>query len=249
MLTEERLSKIVSIVNASGSVTVAELMNALGASESTIRRDLLTLDDQQRLVKVRGGAIARGDVYRTRDDEVVLRKGRNTAEKLLIAEYAGELILDDDVVFIDAGTTTEMLIPHIKSKRTTFVTNALSHAMKLAEMGLTVYILGGEFKNTTEAIVGEEAILSLAKFNFTKGFFGVNGITEEQGYSTPEIRESMVKRYAMEKCGKSYVLADHSKFGFVSAITFGDFKSATVITDQIPAVFRSYKNIMEVKQS
>lgn len=52
-----------------------------------------------------------------------------------------------------------------------FVTNAISHAKLLAEKGCRVYLLGGEFKSQTEAIVGEEAMEMLSKYNFTKGFW------------------------------------------------------------------------------
>ena len=176
MLTENRLSRIEAIVNSAGSVSTVDLMEALDAPESTIRRDLSALSSQGRLVRVRGGAMAIGNAYGTRDDDVDTRKTLHQVEKLMIGEYAASLIGDEDFVFIDAGTTTEAMIPFIQSDKAAFVTNALSHAMKLSARGLTVYILGGAFKNTTEAIVGEETIASLRKFNFTKGFFGVNGI-------------------------------------------------------------------------
>ena len=246
MLAEERLSKIISIVNRTGSVTIAELMKVLDASESTIRRDLNTLHEDAKLIKVRGGAISAGDKYSTRDDEVVIRKGLNVEEKQKIAAYAAHLITDSDFVFIDAGTTTEMMIPFISSRNAVFVTNATSHALKLSKMGLSVYIIGGEFKSSTQAIVGEEAIKSLEKYNFTKGFFGTNGITKEHGFTTPEIRESLIKRYAIQKCVTSYVLADSSKFSKVSAITFSDIDDATVITESVPAKYKEFRNIEEV---
>ncbi|WP_330619458.1 DeoR family transcriptional regulator [Roseburia hominis] len=53
MLTEERFAKILSILERMGSVTVQQLMTELDASESTVRRDLNTLDANGQLVKVR----------------------------------------------------------------------------------------------------------------------------------------------------------------------------------------------------
>ena len=79
------------------------------------------------------------------------------------------------------------MIPFIKETQAGFVTNAISHAKLLAEKGCRVYLLGGEFKSQTEAIVGEEAMEMLSKYNFTKGFWGTNGISVSKGYSTPEI--------------------------------------------------------------
>ena len=217
MLTEERFAKILSILEKTGSVTVQQLMAELNASESTIRRDLTTLDANGQLTKVHGGAILKNAVYSTTDDEVVHRKEQNREAKEKIARYAAGLIGAGDFVYIDAGTTTELMIDHITEKQATFVTNAVTHAKKLAERGCTVYILGGEFKAVTEAIVGEEAVATLEKYNFTKGFWGTNGISMQQGFSTPELREAMVKKKSMENCRERYVLADNSKFSYISS--------------------------------
>ena len=245
VLTEQRFGKILAIVESRGSVTVAELMKDLKSSESTIRRDLTTLDKEGLLTKVRGGAISKTS-FATRDDEVKLRRERNTKEKISIGKYAASLIQKNDFVYIDAGTSTDLMLDHIKEREAVYVTNAVSHAMRLAGIGCKVFLLGGEFKHTTEAIVGEEAILSIEKYNFTKGFFGTNGITEKNGYTTPEVKEAMVKRHAMKCCKECFVLADDSKFGQVSAVKFGKFEDAVVITNKIPKGFKDKKNIKEV---
>ena len=200
MLTEERFAKILSILERMGSVTVQQLMTELDASESTVRRDLNTLDANGQLVKVHGGAILKNTVYSTIDDEVVHRKEQNREAKDKIARYAAGLITAEDFVYIDAGTTTERMIDYIANRQAVFVTNAIGHAKKLAEHGCKVYILGGEFKAVTEAIVGEEAVFTLDKYNFTKGFWGANGVSLQKGFSTPELKEAMVKRKSMENC-------------------------------------------------
>lgn len=247
MLTEERFGKILAILENMGSVTVQQLMMELDASESTIRRDLTALDATGQLVKVYGGAIAKNTVYNTKDDNVLSRKALHTEEKIKIAKYAAELITPGDFVYLDAGTTTEMMIDFITNKQAIFVTNALTHAKKLSQMGCTVYILGGEFKAVTEAIVGEEAVAALEKYNFTKGFWGANGISAKRGYSTPEIKEAMVKKKSMENCIDCYILSDESKFSKISSVTFASFESATVITTGLTQkAFKKYSNIKEV---
>ena len=249
MLTEERFARIISFVDHKGSATVAELMKEIDASESTVRRDLESLDRTGQLIKVRGGAISKKGSYSTRDDEVVLRQQRNVDAKESISKYAANLIENNDFVYIDAGTTTEKMLKYITNHDAIYVTNAVSHAMKLAAIGCTVFILGGEFKYATEAIVGEEALTSLSKYNFTKGFFGANGITEKNGFTTPEIKEAMIKRAAMASCKDCYVLADHSKFGQISAVSFGDIEDATIITDKgRDDLKHTYKKIVEVVQ-
>lgn len=247
MLTEERFAKILSILESMGSVTVQQLMAQLGASESTVRRDLNSLDAEGRLTKVHGGAILKNNVYSTRDDEVGSRKEKNREAKVRIAKYAAGRIRPGDFVYLDAGTTTELMIEYIECSQVTFVTNAISHAKKLAERGFTVYLPGGEFKAVTEAIVGEEAVTTMDKYNFTKGFWGTNGISIKQGFSTPELKEAMVKRRSMENCRECYILADNSKFNQISSVSFAPFDAATILTTQLgQQAFGKYENVIEV---
>lgn len=248
MLTEERFAKILSILEHMGSVTVQQLMTELDASESTVRRDLNTLDANGQLVKVHGGAILKNTVYSTIDDEVVHRKEQNREAKDKIARYAAGLITAEDFVYIDAGTTTERMIDYIANRQAVFVTNAIGHAKKLAEHGCKVYILGGEFKAVTEAIVGEEAVFTLDKYNFTKGFWGANGVSLQKGFSTPELKEAMVKRKSMENCRDCYILADESKFSQISSVTFAPFEKAIVITTELKQeIYKDCSNIINIE--
>lgn len=248
MLTQERFGKILEILENKGSATVAELMLALGASESTVRRDLNTLNAEGRLLKVHGGAMKKGGGYHTQDIEVELRKERNKEQKVMIAQYAAACVACDDIVYMDAGTTTELMIDSQLCKDAVYVTNAVGHAKKLSHLGCKVYLLGGEFKGMTDAIVGEEAMLCVEKYNFTKGFFGTNGLTKKQGFTTPELKEALMKSKAMEQCKEVFVLADDSKFGVISSVTFGQMEDATVLTNRIPDEFKTFQNIREVEK-
>lgn len=247
MLTEERFAKILSLLEKTGSVTVQQLMNELEASESTVRRDLNELAAGGKLTKVHGGAVINNFIYNGTDDKVINRKKMNREAKAKIAQYAAGLIRQNDFVYLDAGTTTEMMIDYIAGKQAVFVTNAITHAKKLAERGCRVYLLGGEFKAVTEAIVGEEAVITLDKYNFTKGFWGTNGISIREGFTTPEVKEAMVKKKSMEHCAECFVLADHSKFNQISSVTFASFDNASIITTELQQnVYKKYKNIILV---
>ncbi len=247
MLTEERFSKILSIIEEKGSATVQELMLELDASESTIRRDLNAMDDNGLLTKVHGGAIAKRQKISTHDEAVMQRKAMNAEEKQTIAKYAAALVEPEDFVYMDAGTTTGMMIDYLEPCGAVFVTNAIDHAKRLADRGFRVYILGGEFKSQTEAIVGEEAIENLEKYNFTKGFFGTNGISVSKGFSTPEVKEAMIKKKAMGNCKECFILADSTKFEQMSSVKFAEFDQATIITKgNIKSALKKYKNIVEV---
>ena len=151
-----------------------------------------------------------------------------------------------DFVYIDAGTSTSWMLNSDICRDAIYVTNAVDHAMKLSSFGLRVYILGGEFKRNTEAIVGEEAVLSIKKYNFTKGFFGTNGVDPERGFTTPEIGEAAIKHAAMEQCSEKFVLCDSSKFGVRCPVSFADYDQAVIITDKIQAGYEDRSNIREV---
>ncbi len=246
MIIEKRLDAILKIVNERESVTVQELTEYLKASESTIRRDLTILHNDGRLKKVHGGATALG-VYQTRDEDIELRQNSNREEKIAIVKYAASLIKPNDFVYIDAGTTTELLIDYITEKNALYVTNGISHGKKLVQNGCGAHILGGRLKLATEAMVGNETLFTLEHYNFTIGFWGTNGISLKQGFSTPDIDEAMIKRKAMEQCKKRYVLSDPTKFNQISAVTFSNFKDATIITTKVEQKeYVSCQNIFQV---
>ena len=183
MLTEKRYEVILNLLNEKNSVTVTEIKELLGISESTIRRDLAALDKAGKLIKVFGGAVAA-------------------------------------------------------------VTNAVSHAQRLAAQGYRVYLIGGELKGTTEAVVGNQAILSLQKLHFSKAFLGTNGVGLKAGFSTPDYSEALVKQTAVEQARQVFVLADYSKFGNVSSVTFASLERGVILTDRRPPEsFGAVKNI------
>lgn len=244
MLTETRQDEILQMLEEKGSVTVQELTGKFRASESTIRRDLNALHKKGALVKVFGGAVQVQSRFATKDEKVALRREQNRDQKICIARYAASLIEAGDFVYLDAGTTTGYMIPFIQERSVTFVTNAVSHALKLSENGFRVILIGGELKAATEAIVGNEAYATLQKYNFTKGFWGTNGVSELSGFTTPDINEAMIKECAMKHTQKRYVLCDSTKFHQTSPVSFGEFLLASVITDRIPEGLKNTDNII-----
>lgn len=249
MLTEDRFSRILAVVDAEGSVTVTDLVRRLETSESTIRRDLTAMHKKGLLTKVYGGAISlKRPELMVRDEKIVNRKAMYAEEKEKIARYAASLIGPEDFVFLDAGTTTEMMIDYITARQAVFVTHAVSHALRLAALDVRVILLGGEVKSVTETAVGEEALEYLEKFRFTKGFFGTNGISLENGFSTPDPKEAAIKTKALYASRRSYILADESKFGVESNVRFADFKDAKIITTAAPdGEWKKQKNIIQVQ--
>ena len=233
MLTQERRDLIVAYVNENGAATVADLMQEFDASAATIRRDLSVLHDERRILKVFGGAtaISSQDVN-TKEPSVSAKSSLNVEEKDKISRYAASLINDDDFVYIDSGTTTLEMIKYIDNTRAKYITNGIVHAKKLLEKGLNTMIIGGKCKPTTEAIIGPDCVEGIRKYHFTKAFMGTNGISVEAGFTTPDVDEARVKREAVAHSYLSYILADHSKFGQISSVTFAEITACCIITDK-----------------
>ena len=247
MLTEQRYEIILKLLEEKRSITVTELKDILDTSESTVRRDITALDKAGRLTKVFGGAVVLERKVTAYEPTVAQKSELNKKEKEKIAEYAASLIKADDFVYLDAGTTTGLILDYLEGTKASFVTNAVSHAQRLAKMGIHVFLIGGELKSSTEAVVGSQAIKMLSMYHFTKGFFGTNGITKREGFTTPDTSEAIVKSTAMKQCKDVYILTDKSKFGEVSSVTFGGFTDAKILTEEIPEEYQDSKNILKVK--
>lgn len=248
MLTQERQNLILQILQQRKAVTVSELTQELESSESTIRRDLITLEKMGRLNKVHGGATAVEEGFSTLEEDVATKSIMHVDEKNQLGIYAASLINDGDFIYIDAGTTTEKLIDAITNTKAIFVTNGIVHARKLTQKGCRAYMIGGELKLKTEAIVGADGISNLKKYNFSKCFIGTNGISLEHGFTTPDLEEALMKKEAMKRSYIRYVLADHSKFGKVTSVTFADMKEACIITDYVAQdKFKSATIVKEVQ--
>lgn len=230
MFTEERYNIILTQLKIKKIVSVSELVDLLGASESTVRRDLNTLDSMKELKKIHGGAIVCGDDMSRRDYNVDTRQNLNVKEKDLIAKRASEIIKDGDVIYLDSGTSIEALVDNIQCTDITVVTNGIMHVKKLLKKNIKTILLGGEVKFVTEAVIGSSAVEDIKKYNFSKGFFGTNGVSNSSGYTTPDINEAMVKKEALRRCKDAYILADGSKIEEVSFVTFADISEASLIT-------------------
>ena len=248
MLTEQRYELILELLKQKKSITVSEAKELLHTSESTVRRDITALHNAGKLVKVFGGAVAAENTFTPQEPTVAQKIAVNKEEKRLIARYAASLIETDDFVYLDAGTTTGYMLDYLIGKKATFVTNAVAHAQQLAAYGIKVFLVGGELKSSTEAVVGNQAMEVLYQYHFTKGFFGTNGITKKAGFTTPDANEALIKKTALGQCRKGYILSDASKFDHVSSVTFAALRDAVILTNRKPEGYQDCGNIIEIKK-
>ena len=233
MLAEQRTEVILSELAERRAVSVTDLCQATGASEATIRRDLNALARQGRLVKVHGGATSLEEEEFLAREPDLATKQRYVREKERIARYAAALVGDDDVVYLDTGTTVLHMADHLKGSNALFVTSSVEFAVRLTEHDLHVYVLGGTLKLGTVDIVGAEALNAIRRYNFTKAFLGANGVTTAQGFTTPDPEEAAVKALAASRAQEVFVVADSSKFDAVSAAVMFPLKGAVIITDRL----------------
>jgi len=246
VLTDERHAIILDQLEQKNTVTVQELVEQLGHSESTIRRDLTTLEDQEQLVRIHGGARKKRKPVDepTMDEKTV----KFIQEKEKVSQLAATLVDDFDVIYLDAGTTTYSMIPYLEGKQITVVTNGVPHAALLTDHKIETLLLGGKIKQRTKAVIGAFAERQLNELNFTKAFMGMNGVDIAQGFTTPDTEEAAVKQKAIRQSNQSYVLTDVSKLGEVSFSKVADIDECTVITNQLSEKqqeFKEYTRIME----
>ena len=248
MLKEERQSLILKMVKEQGFATLQELAAYIGSSENTIRGDLNELSSMGALIRIRGGAQCVDAPSLSYEPTMEDKMGVEVEAKKAIADYAATLVKDHSVIYIDAGTSTYYLAEAISAKDVKIMTNSMHIARPLCKKGYKVYVTGGEFKQTTDVYIGPMTREIISKFNFDMGFFGVNAIDLEQGLSTPDYEEAVVKKTAIAQCRQVYFLADHTKLGIKTSVNFHPFIGEEIITDQI--LIPSYKDhgIKEVGQ-
>lgn len=232
VLTEERQQRILDYLATEKIVKSHDLVTRLQTSESTIRRDLRDLEAAGKLIRIHGGAklIAKVDA----EENLLEKSVKNTQEKQLIAQAAASLVKDQDIIYLDAGSTTYEMIPYLKNKDLLVVTNSVKHATLLADYQLATIIIGGMIKLSTQAIIGAHSVKQLEQFRLDHAFMGMNNLHADYGYTTPDIEEATMKRTAMNQAENVWVLVDHTKFGGTSFAQVAPLDKATILTDYCP---------------
>lgn len=227
ILKSERKQLILEEIKEKKFIQLEDLLRLLDSSESTVRRDLDELEAEGHLRRVHGGAEAASQLQA--EESIQEKSIKNVQEKLEISKKAATLIAEHDVIFIDAGTTTELLVNQLSSMDITVVTNSIHHAAKLVEKNIKTIIIGGYVKNTTDASIGAVAVNQIAQLNFDKAFLGMNGV-DERFLTTPDIEEAAIKSAVIRNAQKAYVLLDPTKIGHISFAKVDRIEDVTIIT-------------------
>lgn len=245
MLEPERHQIILEALKVKSSVKLQELVELTNSSESTIRRDLIQLEEGKLLKRVHGGAARLQG--KLQEPSMTEKSSKNLQAKRQIAQFAGGLVEEGNCIYLDAGSTIYEMIPFLPDN-IVVVTNGLSHANELLEKNIKTFLIGGYAKPTTKALIGRGALDSLGHYRFDKCFMGVNGIHSQFGYTTPDPEEAMVKQLAISLSSEAYVVADESKFSEVAFAKITDLHQATIITNELdPDTKEQYHSKTKIK--
>jgi DeoR family fructose operon transcriptional repressor len=229
MSKQKRWSEIIAICRETDAVTVEQLVKELHSSPATIRRDLQEMEDLNIVIRFHGGAKINDRQFN--EPAMIIKSETKTAEKKKIGWQAARLIQDNQMVYIDAGSTTFEMIDFIRARNITVVTPGVPHISALGRKGINTIVLGGNLYWPTQSITGRDAIRQLEDLWFDAAFLGTNGIHEHVGFSTSNELEAETKASAIRHAKNAYILADGDKFHQLRPYKFADLRDAVIITD------------------
>lgn len=234
LLADQRRAQILAHVEEWGGVRVAELVDQLGVSDMTIRRDIAQLAGDGLVARVHGGAVAVSP-RRSEEPGFVAKSALMGEDKGAIARAAAALVAPGASIAISAGTTTYELARAIRGiPDLTVVTNSVPVAQLLHEArtpGQSVVLTGGT-RTPSDALVGPIANAALRLLHVDRLFLGIHGMHESAGLTSPNLLEAETDRAMIESAGRVCVLADHTKWGVVALGTIAPLSRADeLITD------------------
>jgi DeoR family transcriptional regulator, fructose operon transcriptional repressor len=215
--TSSRQVQILNRLRADSSVRVRELASHFAVSESTIRRDLEELEKRNVLQRVYGGAVL--DLPPGPAPAFTARAVASVDEKMQIGQLAAAWVKDGDVIFLDGGTTTQMIVPFLREhQRLTVVTCGLDIVAELAQHAhISTIVTGGELHAGSRSFTGVMALGALETYlRCDKAFITCGGVSARYGITNPILERIALKRKAMEISRQVAVIADGSKIGRVT---------------------------------
>ncbi len=220
MNPEFRKKFILNTLNEQGVISTQEVMMQCKVSEITIRRDLAELETKGLLIRTHGGAVKSkaGDQLFTYD----LKINQNRQNKEEICQIAARFIQNNDIVFIDCGTTLSHLTKYItKLESLIVITNSLPIISELISFpNIKLILIGGEVVSERKAIYGPFAAHNIAQYHANKAFIGADGISLQNGLSSFDEKEAAITLKMADHSDEVFLLCDSSKIEKNSFIKF-----------------------------
>lgn len=239
LLSPTRHARILDQLGLSGSVSVSALAATLGVSDMTIRRDLVELEREGRLVRVHGGAVltdAPASVAMDSEEpsfDARLRRGADA--KAAIAAYAANIVAGYRTLAMDVGTTTFLMAAHLREvAHLKIFTNSLRVSTALDGAGPEIYVAGGRVRPEEMSVYGPTATAQFEKLWFDAAVIGTSGITAE-GFFDYSFEDTDMKRVYLRRSGLKILLCDSAKFQRMSLVQVGAFADINMlVTDAEP---------------
>lgn len=232
--TQERREKIIALTRQQKNVSVEALVEKLGVSAQTVRRDINHLCDDNLLRRRHGGAER---FERPLNVPYDLRAATNSRAKSAIGRAAAEMVPDGATVFISIGSTLMTIAEALRAKtRLTVVTNNLNVAMALSDEATNRIILpGGEMRLRDRDILGEQVVKMFASYRAEFGFFGVAGVADDGELLDFHTSEVQVREQIRMNSRTSVLTLDSTKFGRAAPAVGGNIADVDrIILDKRP---------------
>ncbi|MFC2025664.1 DeoR/GlpR family DNA-binding transcription regulator [Chloroflexota bacterium] len=232
----KRENKIIEILHQYGNLSVEELSDLLEASPSSIRRDLISLN-QNRFIKRTHGGISLSTVINY-EPLWYRRTPVDMNEARAIARKAATLIHPGDIIGLSGGVVCTQLAFVLRLLAdVTVVTNAINIAAELVYLpGIQLRLTGGRLNPGSFELVGRALKPSLSGVHIQKFFLGTDGLSTIHGVTGHDEAEADAARIIMKHSDETIILADSSKFrktSFSQVAPLDDF-SRVVSTDRVP---------------
>ncbi|MBS6194539.1 MAG: DeoR/GlpR transcriptional regulator [Clostridiales bacterium] len=246
-MRSQRITEIEEYIYAHKTVTLDELCEVFQVSKNTIRRDIEEIIQNPDIVKTYGGVMINSQTKKL----LVSFTERTVAHqdaKRLIAAKAASMVRDGDSIFLDSGTTALYMMEHLKNKRITLLTNNMEAIIQaIPHENINLICLPGVLNRKTLSLTGSHCARLLSYYNVKKAFLATTGLTLENGATNSFPEESGIKEMAMKKSAEKYLLADSSKFGVVSLLTYSGLEQFNgIITEKEPD--KAFKNFAQKHQ-
>ena len=218
MLKNEREREILNILKTeNGFITVKELCQRLFASESSIRRDLTTLENRGFVKRTYGGA-----ELVTNFSNVISfsqRAHHNTEAKKVIAKKAAKLVKDGNIIFLDQSSTSFYLASELMDKHSlTVITNNIEILCLLSGSDLRVISSGGFLGSENRScLIGPDAQNIFENTYADIAFFSAKSLSDDGIISDCTREEVTLRNYMLNNATKKVFLCDSEKFGTKSA--------------------------------
>lgn len=234
----ERIDSIIEFIYKNKNVTLDQICDDFNISKSTVRRDLSEILKDTNLKKTYGGITLKNKwgnkKYLTSFSE---RNIENADKKLAISKKAANIVEDNDIIFIDSGTTTFYMVDYLGNvNNLTILTNNLEVIFRAVKYkNINLISLSGTLSRETLSFVGATSISTIKNFNISKAFMATTGFSIMNGVTNSSPLESDIKRTVISKSNKIILLADSSKFNSVSLMTYCNLEDIDIlVTDKMP---------------